>query len=328
MTDEKFDPILFSMAQQMPNGVPDLFDVLFSFLARKTDFYSGAGVDEARSLLLKYFEKHGKEAIEKAAEKKRKKEEEERKLAAKRAAQKAKEEEEFKVQASSESKIEEITDAEAAEFEKKHGEQHVVSNSEEKSAEPKKSEEEKPAEEVDEEDKDKILPNSGNGADFENYQWTQTLQEVEVRIPFKVGFPLKSRDVEVSVEKSHLRVGLKGHPPLIDGASFAQIKTESSAWVLEDKKVVVISFEKMNGMEWWRYLVQGEPEINTKKVQPENSKLSDLDGETRSMVEKMMYDQRQKELGLPTSEEKKKQDILKKFMEQHPEMDFSQAKFS
>ncbi|KAK6031367.1 CS domain protein [Ostertagia ostertagi] len=353
MADEKYDAVLFSLAQQMPGGVPDLFDVLFSFLSRKTDFYSGAGIDEARSLVMKYFEKHGKEAAQKAAEIKRKKEEEEKKLAAKRAAQKAKEEEEFKAaqaKLQSESKIEEITDAEAEEFEKKHGEKRVLSDQEK--AEEKKADDKKPSGSGDDDDEGTgLMPNSGNGADLENYQWTQTLQEVEVRIPFKVGFPLKSRDIEVKIEKHHIRVALKGHPPIIDGALHAevcsfcsfsfsmfflfrrdhiltQIKADSSAWVLEDKKTVMITFEKLNQMSWWTCVVKGDPEINTRKVVPENSKLSDLDGETRTMVEKMMYDQRQKELGLPTSEEKKKHDLLKKFMEQHPEMDFSNAKIA
>lgn len=80
-------------------------------------------------------------------------------------------------------------------------------------------------------------------------------------------------------------------------------------------------------MSWWKHFLKSEDEIDTQKVNPEPSKISDLDGEMKSTVSKMMFDMNQKQKGLPTSEELEKKDKLKDFMKAHPELDFSKAKF-
>jgi len=318
---ERFDGMLLAMAQQCEGGIQEMLDLIFGFLGRKTDFYTGVQKSECEKLLLDKFHDHQKKALKRHDKEQKEKEEAEQRRQ-ERLRKKAKEEEKANAD---EPKIKELTDEEADRLQK---EIDMKSNPDEQS--PKMPVEEKNAEddeEEDEEDKSKMKPNSGNGADLENYQWTQTLSEVEIKIPFKISFKLKSRDCVVDLDKKHIKAGLKGHPLVLNGDFPKEIKTEESTWSI-DGKTITISIEKVNKMEWWSKLVTTDPEINTKKVQPENSKLSDLDGETRSMVEKMMYDQRQKEMGLPTSEDQKKQDVLQKFMKQHPEMDFSKAKFS
>ena len=64
-------------------------------------------------------------------------------------------------------------------------------------------------------------PNSGNGLDMERYSWGQSLQEVTINVPVPPG--TKSRFVLCEIKKNHIKVGLKGQPPIIDVSALSQI---------------------------------------------------------------------------------------------------------
>jgi len=152
------------------------------------------------------------------------------------------------------------------------------------------------------------------------------LGELDLVVPVPKG--TRGKQLDIVIQKKKLSVGVKGHDKILDGELCKEIKVEDSTWTLEDQEAVHIHLEKLNNQQWWENVLTHHPKIDTRKIEPPNGKLSDLDGETRGMVEKMMFDNQQKQMGKPTSDEMKKMEALKKFQAAHPELDFSQAKIS
>jgi len=285
-------------------------------MRRKTDFYSNP--DKARTTVLQQFErhcshfvedKHRQELIKQKQEELKREQEEESKTKA------AKVEE-----PSSDNKVEEITDEEAQKL-------MEVQNQESSSA-PVETPTTEDKEDGDESE-DGEIPLPGNGLKTDKYSFTQTLGDITINI--FIPTHTKGKDLIVDYTQKKLKVQIKGQDPLINGDLPEKIIVDETLWTIdtiEGQRVVQITFDKVDKMKWWDCIIVGHLKINTKKIEPENSKLSDLDGETRQTVEKMMFDQQQKQKGMPTSDEMGKQAKLKEFMDSHPEMDFSKAKFS
>eukprot|EP00563_Minutocellus_polymorphus_P016205 CAMPEP_0181056822 /NCGR_PEP_ID=MMETSP1070-20121207/19921_1 /TAXON_ID=265543 /ORGANISM="Minutocellus polymorphus, Strain NH13" /LENGTH=386 /DNA_ID=CAMNT_0023136193 /DNA_START=54 /DNA_END=1214 /DNA_ORIENTATION=- len=380
--DERFDGLYLNVAQTT-RGIEPLLDTVFSFLRRKTDFFAGppgsaspgegsaAAVAKVNEVLQKHariYEEGRRKQMEKK-EKETKKTKKGVKAKAKAKVPKKREEEEEKAEEGGvielgadgrfdASSADDARAAAAAEDAKPK----VAATS--KSSPPKAKEDTTAADasadatpknnggdndggdnDEDQKEEDGPPPPMGNGGTVPGkYVWTQTLQEVTVVVPLHQ--PTRGRDLDVTISKKHLRVGLKADVTKAKSSSSAgdegggddgyivnapltkAVIVDDSFWTVEDGTRLVVNLQKLNQMEWWSGVCDGDAAIDITAIQPENSNLGDLDGETRQTVEKMMFDQRQKALGLPTADEQKKLDILGQFQKQHPEMDFSNAKIT
>ena len=345
--DERFDGMYMNIAQQA-HGIDPLLNSMFSFLRRKTDFFSGAtGADTAMAVkkVTEVLQLH-RELAEKDFAKKKEKDLSDKVKKAASAKAKAKKLEEKRAKAEAEAEKSKVGDDGVMEIGSDGFDVSAAATTTAAAApaaapaaaEPPKPPSEEEATPVakkegdnSDEEEDKTPPPAGNGGTVEGkYVWTQTLSEVALTIP--VPATTRGKDINLTMKKGSFSCGLKGADKIADGKFHANIIVDDSFWTLEDsgkgEKFIVVNLQKFNQQEWWSCVMEGDPKINTQKVQPENSKLADLDGDTRQTVEKMMFDQRAKAMGTPTSDESKKAEILEKFKKSHPEMDFSNAKMS
>jgi len=142
--------------------------------------------------------------------------------------------------------------------------------------------------------------NTYNGAKTSKYNWSQNISGVDVQIELPAGTTAKMLDVQIKVKS--LRVAIKGQEkPIIEGELCEKVRLDDTFWTVEDKKYLTINFEKAYEAIWKSVLV-GDEEIDTKTV--DNSKrIEEFDLETQGHLQKVLYEQERKKMGLPTTEE-------------------------
>ncbi|OEH78275.1 nuclear movement domain-containing protein [Cyclospora cayetanensis] len=312
--DCRFDGLFATVAEQA-GGIEPLFDFFFGFLCRKTDFFT-VGRVACKEMLDKSFQNWTIKATEKAERERLHREKQQRQQAQQKQPPK---------DLDSRPKVEELTAEEEALFTHSSNENPNITSKHQDSKSESPHSTSHDAAETSDDEASSSRP-EGNGGSTEKYRWTQTLEAVDVYVP--VGSGVRAAQCNVKITATRLIVGLKGQNPILDGVFSQKVHAEDCMWTLEDQNTIHLSLEKVDRMRWWSCVLKGDPEIDTKTIVPENSKLSDLDPETRATVEKMMFDQHQKQRGLPTSDQQRQAEMLEKFKQSHPELDFSNAKIN
>ena len=168
-------------------------------------------------------------------------------------------------------------------------------------------------------DEGKQIP-IGNGGSTSRYVWTQTLEEVTVHIPLPEG--IRAKDLDVKIGTNSLSICQKGEKntssestnviPPIEGTLFAKIRPSESTWTLESSKQKITTLQLILDKyqkTWWSIVLSGDtPLIDTTMVDSTRH-IDTYDDKTQAEIRRIMHDQRQERLGLPTSSDEMLKDL-------------------
>ena len=155
----------------------------------------------------------------------------------------------------------------------------------------------------------------GNGGSTKHYKWTQTLDEITIALPLPVSTTnaedgdeskttrTRAKDLNVEIKRSSISIQLKNDTGnhILQGDFLDKIRTDESTWTIESN-VLLITLDKME-KRWWNRVLVDEKEMIDIELVDKTHKISDYDEATQGMIRKILFDQRQERLGLPTSDE-------------------------
>lgn len=142
----------------------------------------------------------------------------------------------------------------------------------------------------------------GNGGSTERFRWTQTLDEATVVVPVPEG--TRGKDLDVSIHPSRIAVRIKkdggDDPAILDGCLTEKIRPDESTWSLEGG-ALLLTLDKVK-KTWWGAVLEGDDEIDASLVDSTRN-IGEYDEATQGAIRKILFDQRQERLGLPSSDE-------------------------
>ena len=145
----------------------------------------------------------------------------------------------------------------------------------------------------------------GNGGSTKRYKWTQTIDETSVLVAVPKG--TKGKDLLVSLKPSSITVRMKkaveGEDKprtLLEGDLVEKIRIDESTWSLEGG-VLLLTLDKLK-KTWWDTVLIGDEKIDTTLVDSRR-RIDEYDESTQGAIRKILFDQRQEQMGLPTSDE-------------------------
>lgn len=127
---------------------------------------------------------------------------------------------------------------------------------------------------------------------------------MEVTITLELDPPASAKEMEVTLTPTTLKVRRRSAAKdeyLVTGTFAKPHRMDDANWWIDDKKLLTVQLVKIKRSEWWMNVLQGGQELKWEEIQPEHpTYVEDLDGETQALVKKMMFDNQQRQRGLPT----------------------------